>query len=114
MSRKLVHCCALTLILVLIFVFPQTSRAQFTYSAFTEASVAYMGLAGLGMDFASANPAILSALLDNRRFALTLEANHNDIETAFKDDLPDFSLQFAITSRLTIAMAQSARASGAG
>lgn len=108
MATKLIHRCGL-IFSVLIFVLPQTLTAQFVHSAFTEASVAYVGLSGLGMNFASANPAILSTLPDNHRFALTLEADHNNIETSFKDDLQDFSLQFAITSRLTIAIAQSER-----
>lgn len=95
---------------VVIFIFPQTLLAQFVNSAFKEASMAYVALSGLGMDFASANPALLSTLPYDRRFAMTLETNHDDIENFFKDDLPDFSLQFAITSRFTIAFAQSERA----
>jgi hypothetical protein len=110
MSKKFLQPCIFVLSPTLILIPPQISQAQFTYSAFTEASVAYIGLSGLGMNFASANPAILSTLPDNQRFALTLEANHNNIETTFKDNLPDFAFQLAITSRLVIALAQSERA----
>lgn len=109
MSTKLIHCCGI-IVLVLVFVLPQTATAQFVHSAFTEASVARLGLSGLGMNFALANPAILSNLPDNQRFILTLEVDHNNIETAFKDDLPDLSLQIVITSRITVALAQSKRA----
>lgn len=109
MSTKLIQRCGI-IIFVLVFVLPQIATAQFVQSAFTEASVARLGLSGLGMNFASANPAILSNLPVNQRFILTLEADHNNFETTFKDDLPDLSIQVAITSRLIFALAQSKRA----
>lgn len=95
---------------VFLFILPKISVAQFAYSAFTEASAAYVGLSGLGMSFASANPAILSPLTPNHRLALALDVDHNNIKTTFKDELPDFSLHVAVTSRLIVAIGQSERA----
>ncbi len=92
------------------FALPQTTQAQLAYSAFKEASVAYVGLAGRGMNFATANPAVLAQSSDPRRFSFTLEATHNNIRAAFKDELPDIMVQFAIRPHLTIALAQSERA----
>ncbi len=110
MCKTLLHRRLFISLAVITFILPQPAQAQLASSAFAEASVAYIGLTGLGMDFVSANPAILSDLPHNHRFACTLEATHNNLRTSFKDNLPDFVLQLAITSRLTIALAQSERA----
>jgi len=112
MCKTLPRRCLLISLAVIAFIPPQIVQAQLASSAFTEASVAYIGLTGLGVDFVSANPAILSDLSHNHRFACTLEATHNNLQTSFKDKLPDFVLQLAITPRLTIALAQSERAPG--
>jgi hypothetical protein len=53
---------------------------------------------------------MLSDLSDGKRFAYILEATDRNIRVTFKDELPDFALQLAITSRLTIAFTQSKRA----
>lgn len=79
------------------------SHAQLAYSTFTEGSVAYAALSGLGMDFSAANPAVLCGLPPGKRVAYVVDAINDD---AFLNEFPNSSLQLALASRLTIAFAQ--------
>lgn len=109
MKKKCLHDAAAAMFCVFTLCFFEVSRAQLAYSTFTESAVAYAALAGLGINFSAANPAILGTLPPDKRFAYTLDANEKNVEITFKDKFPDYCLQLAVTSRLTIAFTQTER-----
>jgi len=97
------------LIICVIFmsILCERAPAQYVHSAFVEASTAYVALSELGNNFAFANPATLRNLPEGSRLAYSLQVTNNNFKFAFKNELPDFSLQFQITDRITIGIGKS-------
>lgn len=102
-SFSLVACLGATLIQC------SALHAQFVSSSFGEASTAQIALSGLGANFSFSNPALLCDMPKLQRFAVILEADHQNAETVFKDDFPDFALHLKLHERVTVGLARSER-----